>query len=313
MRFIRRACTIALAALVACFLGVPTVQADPPDAKALNRIELPDGFRPEGIAIGRAPIAYLGSLADGDIYAADLRTGTGRVISQGPGTPSVGMTVDDRGRLFVAGGPAGNARMIDVRTGTVLASWTFATAPTFVNDVVLTERMAWFTDSYRPYLYGVPIAADGTVGGAADVVELRLRNQWEQRPNAFNANGIARTPDGTGLLVVNSTTGGLYRVNVFNGNTRKVDLGGVALTSGDGLLLEGRRLYVVQNQFNLVTKLLLAADGSTGRVAGYQTKPGFDFPTTIASYGDRLYLPNARFSTPPTPQTRYWITRLDQF
>ena len=69
-------------------------------------LQLPDGFRPEGIAIeGRA--AYFGSLADGDIYAVNLRNGRGTVISQGPGTSSVGLKIDHRGRLFVAGGPAG--------------------------------------------------------------------------------------------------------------------------------------------------------------------------------------------------------------
>ena len=40
------------------------------------------------------------------------------------------------------------------------------------------------------------------------------------------------------------------------------------------------------------------------------TSPGFDVPTTIASYRHSLYLPNARFTTPPTPTTDYWITRV---
>lgn len=46
-----------------------------------DQIALPDGFLPEGIAIGNSPVAYLGSRADGDIYAADLRTGhPGRLV-----------------------------------------------------------------------------------------------------------------------------------------------------------------------------------------------------------------------------------------
>jgi hypothetical protein len=35
------------------------------------------------------------------------------------------------------------------------------------------------------------------------------------------------------------------------------------------------------------------------------TDPRFDVPTTVAVFGDRLYLPNARFGTPPTPETVY--------
>lgn len=52
-----------------------------------DRIELPNGFRPEGIAIGADQQADFGSLADGDIYRADLRTGQGRVISQARAHP----------------------------------------------------------------------------------------------------------------------------------------------------------------------------------------------------------------------------------
>ena len=39
----------------------------------------------------------------GNRYAVNLRNGTGAVISQGPGTPSVGLKIDHRHRLFVAG------------------------------------------------------------------------------------------------------------------------------------------------------------------------------------------------------------------
>ncbi|MCY7343735.1 MAG: superoxide dismutase, partial [Pseudonocardia sp.] len=67
----------------------------------------------------------------------DLRTGRGKVISEGPGTPSVGVEVD-RGRLFVAGGPTGDARVVDIRSGEVLA--TYPLGGGFVNDVVVTRE-----------------------------------------------------------------------------------------------------------------------------------------------------------------------------
>src|SRR5256885_3706632 len=98
-------------------------------------IALPDGFPPEGIAIG-GHFGYFGSRLDGSIYRADLRTGTGAILSKGPGTPSLGVKLDARGRLFVAGGTGGNARVLDARTGTVLASYPL-TVPGFVNDVIL--------------------------------------------------------------------------------------------------------------------------------------------------------------------------------
>src|SRR5688572_26769604 len=75
-------------------------------------IALPAGFQPEGIATGLKAWAYFGSRVDGDIYRVDLRTGRGAVFSQGPGTPSLGMKVDRRGRLWVAGGTGGDGRLI---------------------------------------------------------------------------------------------------------------------------------------------------------------------------------------------------------
>ena len=44
----------------------------------------------------------------------------------------------------------------------------------------------------------------------------------------------------------------------------RVDLGGEILTNGDGLLLQGRTLYVVQNRLNLVAEFRLNAAGTAG-------------------------------------------------
>ncbi|MGW0704577.1 SMP-30/gluconolactonase/LRE family protein [Streptomyces sp. NPDC002643] len=272
-------------------------------------IPLPGGFRPEGITIGAGPYAYLGSLGDGSIYRADLRTGQGGIISTGPGTPSVGLKLDDRGRLFVAGRGQG-ARVVDVRTGAVLASYTLTTkTPTFANDVFLTPRTAWFTDSFQPQLYALPLGRQGQLPDADDAVTLTLSGDWVQVPGeVVNANGITRTPDGRALLVVQSGVGALHRVDPRTGVTELVDLGDAApLTNGDGLLLLGRRLYVVQNRQNAIDVFKLSSDGRTGIFEGRLTDPDFDVPTTVAAYNDRLYLPNARFTTTPTPDTTYAV------
>ena len=54
----------------------------------------------------------------------------------------------------------------------------------------------------------------------------------------------------------------------------------------------------------------LDRSGSSGRLVTTLTDADFDVPTTIASYGKSLYLPNARFSTPPTPTTPYTAVRI---
>ena len=284
-----------------------TAQAQPfPD-----HIGLPNGFQPEGITIGPRATAYLGSLANGDIYAVNLRTGNGSVISEGPGSPSAGLKIDNRGHLFVAGGPTGTGRVIDVRTGDIIRNYTFTTEPSFINDVVLTRDYAWFTDSQQPQLYGVPLGRGGTPGGSASVVTLPLTGDWQQ-VEGFNANSIAETPNRKALLVVNSATGLLYRVDPETGQATEVDLGGNSLPNGDGLLVRGRTLYVVQNQDNQVAVFKLNAAGTAGQLVDTLTSDDFDIPTTVAAFGTSLYLPNARFNTPPTPDTPYWITRIDR-
>ena len=265
---------------------------------------LPNGFLPEGIAIGAGPWAFFGSRADGDIFRVDLVTGVGTVISQGPGTASVGMKVDHRSRLFVAGGPAGNGRVVDTDTGEILVSYQFTTGPSFVNDVVLTPDAAWFTDSLQPVLYKVPLGRAGSLAAPSGAVTVPLSGDYVHQPG-FNLNGIARTPDGDALLVVQSSTGLLFRVDPSTGAATRVDLGGTLLSNGDGLLVVGRTLYAVQNQLNRVAVVELNRAGTAGEVTGFLTDPRFDIPTTVAAFGNRLYLPNARFSTPPTPTTPY--------
>ncbi|GAB1510016.1 SMP-30/gluconolactonase/LRE family protein [Actinophytocola sp. KF-1] len=280
---------VVLAALLVFSPGVAAAAAPAFPAT----IDLPDGFQPEGIAIGPGPVAYFGSLADGDIYRADLRTGRGRVISEGPGTPSVGMKTDATGRLYVAGGAAGNARVVDTRTGAVLASHQLTTAAAFVNDVALAGGSAWFTDSVNQQLYRLTRGTVTTVPITGDLVYT----------TGFNANGIAPTPDGTALLVVQSSAGKLFRVG-FDGRSTQVALD-YTLAGGDGLLLSGRTLYVVQNRLNTVAVLHLDRHATSARLATTLTDERFDVPTTVARFGHRLYLPNARFGTTPGPDVEY--------
>lgn len=275
-------------------------------------IALPDGFRPEGIAIGVLPFAYFGSLADGSIFRANLVTGEGKVISQGPGTPSVGLKIDHRARLFVSGGAAGDGRVVSALTGEILASYQFAAAPTFINDVVLTPDAAWFTDSLNPVLYKVPLGRHGRLPAADEVVTVPLTGDLVFEAG-FNTNGISRSPDREGLIIAQSNTGLLFRVDPATGATTGIDLGGETLPNADGILLLGRTLYVVQNQLNQVAVVQLDRSGTRGTVKERLTDPGFDVPTTVAAFGPRLYLPNARFTTPPTPTTTYTAVAIRRF
>ncbi len=299
----RTAAIVAVTALVVILLAPPAHAAPAAPASHLlpATLVLPDGFQPEGIAIGVLPYAYFGSRRDGSIYRANLITGRGRIISAGPGTPSLGLKIDRRGRLFVAGGTGGDARVIDAATGRVIRSYPLQTSPAFINDVVLTRGAAWFTDSTNPVLFRLPLGRHGALPAQAERIPLTGDIVYG---TGVNANGITATPDRRALLVIQSNTGKLFRVSP-SGRTTEVDLGGESLPNGDGMLLQRRTLFVVQNRLNTVAKLRLNAAGTRGTVVERVTDPRFDIPTTVAAYGSRLYLPNARFSTPPTLETEY--------
>jgi streptogramin lyase len=309
-RSIRLGLALAFAVSAALLAPGPNANAGPdtfPDS-----FPLPNGFQPEGIAIGPGPTAWFGSRVDGDIYRVDLRTGDGQVISQGPGpgNPSVGLKSNQNHRLFVAGGSAGTGRVVSTRTGLIQASYQFTTSPSFVNDVLLTGPAAWFTDSLNAQLYALPRSRDGRLPDADEVVTLPLTGEWEQGAG-FAANGISQTPDRRALLVVHSALGLLYHVDRDTGVATVVDLGGTSLAAGDGLLLTGRILYVVQNRLNQVSVLRLDRSGMSGELVATITDPRFDTPTTVAAFRGCLYLPNARFSVPsPTPDTTYSVNRV---
>ncbi|MEJ2541826.1 MAG: superoxide dismutase, partial [Gemmatimonadota bacterium] len=260
-------------------------------------IPLPDDFQPEGIASGRAGSFYVGSLADGRIYKGSFRTGEGSILVPGtPGTLAVGLDLDERSNLlWVANGPEGGARVYDGGTGALIEEFGFVGA--FVNDVIVTRDAAWFTDSFAPTLYRVPLDANGQPAGGFQT--FPLGGDFTFIPGAFNANGIEAIPGAeTTLVVVNSANGRLYTVDSETGEATLIQ--GVSLPSGDGLLLEGRRtLYVVQNALNQIAEVRLSPDLAAGEVVQTLTSGLFRIPTTVAAFGPALYAVNARFDVAP--------------
>ncbi|MFD0415641.1 superoxide dismutase [Streptomyces sp. NPDC127108] len=276
---------------------------------------LPNGFQPEGIAIGPAATAWFGSRKGGDLYRASLATGRGETLSTGTDAMSLGLKSDGRGRLFVAGGFTRHLRVVEGRSGRVLATYEVGTPKTVVNDVVLTPRAAWFTDSTQQQLYGLPLGPRGELPPARDIVTLPLVGEWVSAPaDGFTTNGLERTPDGRGLLVINvhAHGGSLYRVDPRTGDTRLVDLGGSKLPDGDGALLLGRTLYVVQQIQNAVDVFRMHPTGLRGTAVARITDARFRIPTTVAAFGDRLYLPNSRFTEETTPTTPYNAVAVSQ-
>ena len=264
-----------------------------------DEVVLPAGFQPEGVAVAEDGTFYVGSLARGAIYRGDLNTGLGEILVEPvDGRVAVGVEYDD-GRLWVAGGATGQARAYDAHSGELLGSWSLASAPTFINDVVVAGDTAWFTDSMKPVLYGVRLGQD-------EVTVLPLSGEL-QFTEGFNTNGIEATDDGATLVVVQSNTASLFTVDPTTGVTARIDLGADDVTNGDGLLFEGGFLYVVQNRLNQIARIQLADDLSSGTVVARLTDPDLNVPTTVGAYAGRLWAVNARFGTTPTPETFYSV------
>ena len=281
-----------------------------------DTIRLPDGWQPEGIASGRGTSLYVGSIPTGAVWKGDARTGEGDVlVPPRPGERNaIGIKVDKRNRLFVAGGPTGKAFVYDARTGEDLASYQLATpgAPTFVNDVVVTSKAAWFTDSSPSgaQLYALPLGRHGGLPDQNEVRTLPLTGDFVPGATGANLNGIVAAKDGKVLLAVQTNTGKLFRINPRTGRTREVDLGGATLANGDGMLLAGRVLFVVQNRLNQIAVVKLSRSLDRGRLVATITDPAFDVPTTIAFQAGRLYAVNARFGTTDPQPARYDIVKV---
>ena len=215
----------------------------------------------------------------------------------------------DRGRLFVAGGPTGNAYVYNARNGALIRTYALSTGGSFINDVVVTKNAAWFTDSFKPVLYRVPLGPAGRPGAASAFSTVNLTGDYVHGAG-FNVNGIDATPNGKTLVIVQSSTGLLFTVNAMGG-TRAITLAGnESVPNGDGILLDGKTLYVVQNRLNVIAKIALSPNLRSGEVLRRISSPDFDVPTTVAELGSRLYAVNARFGTAPTPTTEYAVVEV---
>jgi sugar lactone lactonase YvrE len=264
-------------------------------------IPLPGATSAEGIAIGIGSTFYAGDLFQGDIYRGDLRSGSASLFIDAPaGRQATGLRVDiPHHLLFVSGGFTGQGYVYDSGTGGEIAQFDFASpaAGSIINDVIVANGAAWFTDSTHPTLYRVPINGDGTVG---QWEALGLTGPAAHLSGTFNLNGIAASPNGQTLIVAHTGDGTLYTVNEATGASAPI--AGAAVPNVDGILFEAGRLWAVQNFSNQVTELKLSDDLSSAHVVSVTTNPAFEVPTTIARHGSRLAVVNAKFDTgfPPT-------------
>lgn len=291
----------------------PAAHAQEPQAAAA-RFTLPGAaVYPEGIAYDASTgDFYVGSTRSGTIYRGNVQDGPSELEVFLPGgtdgrTSVTGMKVDDYGRLFIAGRTTGRAFVYDTVSGELIkALETPPSGNTLLNDVTLTPDAAYFTDSFRPVLFRVPL----TPGGVGEMEAwLEFGGTTVSYGNGFNLNGVTATADGRYLLSVHFGTGRLYRIDTRTRGVVEVDLDGTRLTTGDGLWLEDTTLYVVRENPASVVTLALSADFTNGVRTATLTHRSLSLPTTLAKVGDRLLIVNSQLDGTP-PELPFSVTSL---
>ncbi|OZC74316.1 superoxide dismutase [Rhodococcus sp. 06-462-5] len=263
------------------------------------------GVFPEGITAADDTF-YVTSTSDGAVFRGTVGSPDVSVFLPGgadgrTGAAGIDVTDDDdrADYLVIAGGATGKVWVYDADSGDLVATFTngLGTDATFLNDVAIADNGdAYVTDSRSPALYRIP--AEQMTAGTQDG-PLETFVSFDGTPFAygegFNANGIVENDDESALIVVQSSTGNLYRIDKTSKEVTQVDLGGATLMNGDGLEMDDDTLYVVRNRDGLIAKVDLDDDGRTGAVTGEITDPSFAYPTTVAAMDDRLYVVNSQF------------------
>jgi sugar lactone lactonase YvrE len=270
---------------------------------------------PEGVAADpRNGNFYVSSTTDGTIFRGNVRQPSRELEPFLPGgadgrTSATGLKVDRRGRLFVSGGGTGQMWVYDTGSRKLLAHFdTGNGAASFINDVAVTPNGdAFFTDSLIPVLYRVRASTLRHPSSTVRAPERFL--DFNGTPVVYqagiNLNGIAPSADGRQLLTIQSNTGQLFRIDVASRTVAEVPVEGGPLTAGDGILLEGRRLFVVRNQLELIVTVALGRRLDEGRVVAQFTDAALQFPTTVARSHGLLLVVNSQFDrrggTPELP------------
>jgi hypothetical protein len=301
-----------VAAVVAALAAVVATAALAEPAAAQHRpetIPLPAGFAPEGVATGRGGTFYAGTRTGGHVARGNIHDDApAEVFVDDPvTTAATGLKADVRhGLLWVAGAATGQAGVYDLDTGDPVGEALTLTTktPSFINDVVVTRDAAYFTNSQQPELYKVPVSPSGEVG-EVETIPLAGRGPAGDFNPGFNLNGIDATSDGRTLFVVNSGKGELYTIDAATGASKLIDLGGATVISGDGILLVGRDLLVLQNgnapgTTNQIAVVRLQDRLTRGTIVDTITSDLFQTATTLARSGNTLVAVNAEFSLPPT-------------
>lgn len=319
-----------LTAVTLLVLPMLSVSAgDPAFPKIVPALE---GAPPEGFTIGKGHMAYNGGI-DGSIYKMNLRNGKGEILV--PAEPDfdvfagdcykLGMRVDPRSNyLFVAGCINGDAYVFDADSGEEIMKYQLDDSGfSVINDIAITRNSVYFTDFGQPFIYRLPLTKNGRIpedSGAATAIPLT--GDFEAGDNLIGrfANGIVATPDGKTLIVGNSGSSKIFKVDPTTGHADEIIVDPPLLGLLDGSFLDGIVMYdgvlfiLSPGQTaagDLVQVVALADDMLSGTFLGTIADSDMDGVASGAMHGDSLYVNNARYGNFPGLPTEYWVTKLN--
>ena len=280
-------------------------------------IAIPTGFEPEGIELGKGHDFFVGAFSyssaflgaptvsnfAGAIYKGNLRTGEGTILVPPTGQLVSGLSYDPRTDYLYAAKGAGDFTdqgviVYDASSGEPITEITFGDGIA-INDVLVTRKAVYFTDSLNPNLYKVVLEKGGRLP-LTPVVEVIPMPGFGMVPG-FNANGLVGKFDGKQLVIVNIGSGVLYLVDTESGEASPIAIEGAEplFPDGDGLYLDGRTLYIMQNFSNKIAVVQLSGDLSRGEfiknIPGAGEFNPLNVATTIIGFGNSLYAINTHF------------------
>ena len=164
------------------------------------------------------------------------------------------------------------------------------------NDLLVTKNAVYVTDSVNPALFKIPLDDNGQRSGDWETLEL-TGFVMDRAGVGFNANGLVGDSDSSELVVVNIATGVLYHVDTGNGAATPIAIDGEEqlFVDGDGLYMDGRTRYIMQNFSNKIAVVQLSDDLTQGTFVKNLVSDQFAIPTTIAGFGDSIYAINTHF------------------
>ncbi|NYI80764.1 SMP-30/gluconolactonase/LRE family protein [Nocardioides panzhihuensis] len=285
------------------------------------------GSKFEGIGVDKETGAfYVSEVTGGEIQRGTADRTQAEEWLGGDGTDgrytARGITVDDEGRIYIAGGPngTGNDRpdlWVYSPEGELLAALRVPDNTAFLNDVAIgPDGAAYFTNSNDPTIIRVAEGAKTT--GARSSGELarplvpsegvtaRSADGWQATEWAdgsslitpregFNLGGIVLSQDRSAFVVAQGTTGQLWRFSIATGEVSEIDTDGADLRNADGLVRQGRDLAVIRNfDKQLVHLELNPSATSAENVSSRATDPDRVL-TTGKLLGGRMLMVDSHF------------------